>query len=252
MRNKTAPSHLLFIGATTTVAAIVSLSVWRWVSTRSSSSHEIDDDDADYGIDGGADSETMSESLRRVMEKERRRQAKKPMLAMKSPMYDNIKMLDPAGTLLCTISKKKARWYVRKKLGDWVDLKETTLQLRFEPSHRSNESKSAKATNFKGKIEKSDDEAMNGEEETFFNKSIKENICVVCGDDKYHQRHYIVPYACRTLFPSKYKLHVSLIPACVSCIIRFVLIMLLQQNDQNDTDFSSLFRGWYSRWLTIL
>lgn len=204
-----ASNNLLFLGATAAVAVAVSLSVWRKTSKRAPPSqrdehgyirykHDGDDDDDDH---------TIPESLKRDIEKERRRQAKIPMLSMKSPMYDNIMMLDPSGTLLCTISKKKARWYVKKNLGTWKNEEETTLQLLFEPSHRSNESKPK--TTDKGEVDGKNDINVDGEEEAFFNKSIKENICVVCGDDEYHQRHYIVPYACRSMFPNKYKMHVS-------------------------------------------
>ena len=201
-------SNLVFLGATAAAAVAVSLSVWRKVTKRSSPSHR--DEDGYTGHTHGSDDDddhSIPESLRRDMEKERRRQAKIPMLSMKSPMYDNIMMLDPSGTLLCTISKKKARWYVKKNLGTWQDEEETTVQLLFEPSHRSNESKPRTAD--KIELDGHNDSNVDGEEEAFFNKSIKENICVVCGDDEYHQRHYIVPYACRSLFPNKYKMHVS-------------------------------------------
>jgi len=39
--------------------------------------------------------------------------------------------------------------------------------------------------------------------------SDKQNICVSCGEDKYHSKHYIVPYAYRSLLPDKYKSHMS-------------------------------------------
>jgi hypothetical protein len=141
--------------------------------------------------------------LQREIHKENRRQEKIPLLAMKKKMYDNIKMLDPEGTLLCTVSKKKANWYIKKKLAFWTDDdKESTIQLLFEPSHRSNQSSSD-----------------NMDDDKFFNKSIKANICVVCGGEQYHMRHYVVPYSCRTLLPTKYKMHMAhdVVILCPDC-----------------------------------
>jgi len=199
-------SNMLLIGATITAA--VSLSTWLWVSTATRPickrpSFLADDSDSD-NHDGEC---PLPESLKRELEKERRRQAKIPLLAMKKPMYDNILMVDPQGTLLCTISKKKARWYVNKELGVWADLEETKLQLLFEPSHRSNERHKNSKNSEKGDVDE------------FFNKSIKENVCVVCGHDQYHMRHYVVPYTCRSLFPAKYKMHMAhdVVILCPDC-----------------------------------
>ena len=206
-----ASNSLWLIGATATVTAAISFTVlWR-ASKRQKPSNGSAPPPFGTGVDSdseGDDYSSLPESLKRDVEKERRRQAKIPLLAMKKPMYDNILMLDPQGTLLCTISKKKARWYVKKKLGAWKDTEETTLQLLFEPSHRSNQSRDKNTSDAEADADGCGDD--NDEEDAFFNKSIKENICVVCGDDKYHMRHYIVPYSCRSLFPKRYKMHVGL------------------------------------------
>lgn len=198
-------SNLWLIGATSTVAVALSVVIWCRVTIKhpSDDQHDDDSDQASYS-QSGEGSEVVAYHLplhlQREVYKEQRRQEKIPLLAMKKPMYDNIRMLDPQGTLLCTISKKKAKWYVNKKLASWKDDQETTMQLLFEPSHRSNQSNETDSDNF-------------------FNKSIKENICVVCGDDKYHMRHYIVPYSCRSLFPNKYKMHMAhdVVILCPDC-----------------------------------
>ena len=129
--------------------------------------------------------------LQRELHKERRRQEKIPDLARKSPMYDNIKMTDPNGELLATISLKKARWYVRKQLAEWTE-PNTCIQLLFTP----------KAYSGGG-----------------YEKSIKNNVCVGCGSKEYHMRHYVVPYAYRTLLPKRYKTHLShdVVILCPDC-----------------------------------
>ena len=195
MSSKHTSTSVWLIGATTTVVLVVSLTIlWKL-------QQPTDDDGPD--IDWSDDEFDLPPHIKRNMEKEKRRQEKIPLLAMKKPMYDNIRMLDPDGTLLCTISKKKARWYINKDLAVWEDGdQESTIQLLFEPSHRSNQSSSDDA-----------------EDDKFFNKSMKENICVVCGHDIYHMRHYVVPYSCRSLFPKKYKMHMAhdVVILCPDC-----------------------------------
>lgn len=145
------------------------------------------------------------------MKKDRLRKEKMKFLAMNKPMYDNIRMLDPQGELLSQISVRKANWYVGKELADWVDAStcrtatETSpvdfdgnkfIQLRFEPKNRCSEGG-------RGSYIKSD----------------KKNACVVCGDDEYIMRHYVVPYAYRTHFPHQYKSKLShdIIVLCPLC-----------------------------------
>ena len=180
--------------------------------------HNVDDSDdvhdhADQGQEptprrggeGEKSNSNLPSHLKQEMIKEQRRQDKIPLLAMKKPMYDNIQMLDPEGTLLCTISNKKANWYVHKKsLAFWKTEDHTTIQLLFEPSHRSSNQT---------------DENRKDEKSSWFNKSIKQNICVVCGHDKYHMRHYVVPYSCRSLLPNKYKQHMAhdVVILCPDC-----------------------------------
>lgn len=129
--------------------------------------------------------------LQRQIYKERRRKEKIPFLAMKSPMYDNIIMRDPDGKALSTISNKKAQWYVSKGLAEWTS--PTNILLLFEPSGRSN-----------------------GDTYT---SSPKSNSCVACGVSGHMMRHYIVPYAYRSLLPNRYKSHQShdVVILCPKC-----------------------------------
>jgi len=129
--------------------------------------------------------------LKRELLKEKRRQEKIPDLARKSPMYDNIEMMDPQGQLLATISLKKAHWYIRKQLAKWT-IPDTTIQLLFTPKAHSGGG---------------------------YEKSIKNNICVGCGSDEFHMRHYVVPYAYRTRLPKRYKTHLShdVVILCPDC-----------------------------------
>jgi len=135
--------------------------------------------------------------VRREILKEQRREAKQADLAMKSPMYDNVKMLDPEGELLSKISKRKGEWYVRKNLAEWTDSSEKCIKILFQPKAKSNPSVG------KG----------------LFDRSDKINQCVNCGDTKYHIRHNVVPSVYRTLFPLKFKSHLShdVVILCPKC-----------------------------------
>lgn len=120
----------------------------------------------------------------RELRKEKRRQAMIPLFIMKKPMYDNIFMHDPQGSLLCTISKKKASWYVKKNLAHWT--KEDAIQLTFQPKNKG---------------------LSKDERQLEYNRTKKQNLCVVCGAEKDYMRHYVVPYAYRCLFPERFKTH---------------------------------------------
>mmetsp|Transcript_11048 Transcript_11048/g.15934 ORF Transcript_11048/g.15934 Transcript_11048/m.15934 type:complete len:292 (+) Transcript_11048:2-877(+) len=118
---------------------------------------------------------------------------------MKKVMYDNICMVCPNGERLCTISKKKAKWYVEKKLAQWVPTtgnQEKIIQLLFEPKHRSS----------RGEL-------------GLYIRTDKINQCVVCGEINNYMRHYIVPYAYRTLLPTRCKSHLShdIVIMCFKC-----------------------------------
>mmetsp|Transcript_43873 Transcript_43873/g.133625 ORF Transcript_43873/g.133625 Transcript_43873/m.133625 type:complete len:359 (+) Transcript_43873:232-1308(+) len=143
------------------------------------------------------DSLDLPSHIRRQIKKDRLRKDKAKHLAMKGPMYDNIRMLDPQGELLSQVSLKKATWYVTKDLASWFDDNgRKSIKLRFEPKNRSSR----------------------GEKGSFV-KSDKKNACVVCGGDEYFMRHYVVPYAYRTLFPKRFKSKLShdIVILCPNC-----------------------------------
>ncbi len=131
--------------------------------------------------------------LKRLLYKEQRRKDSVRFLAMKKPMYDNIEMYSPEGVMLCTISKKKAAWYIGKNLATWKT-ETQSIQLLFKP---------------KGQPSGDDN----------YHVSHKKNVCVVCGDSEKFMRHYVVPYCYRALFPSKYKTHMphDIVILCPDC-----------------------------------
>jgi exonuclease 3'-5' domain-containing protein 2 len=131
--------------------------------------------------------------VQRLLYKEERRKQSTRHLSMKKPLYDNVEMYSPDGTLLCTISNKKAAWYIKKNLGRWkVETK--AVELLFEPKGQPND-------------------------EDTYNTTHKKNICVVCGESEDWMRHYIVPYCYRQLFPTKYKTHMphDIVILCPDC-----------------------------------
>ena len=158
------------------------------------------DDDED---DDSTDTRDLPPHLRKALYKEKRRKESVRFLAMKSPMYDNIEMRDPQGQLLCTISDKKAKWYIRKNLAKWKN----------QPTGGSSDQK-AIILNFEPKSHKSKIEP------DLYTTSQKQNICVSCGDaNQIYMRHYIVPYSYRTLLPTKYKTHMphDIVILCPDC-----------------------------------
>jgi len=154
-----------------------------------------DDDDNDDGC-GDEDEESESDMpshVKRLLHKEDRRRQSKRHLAMKKPLYDNIEMYSPDDVLLCTISIKKAEWYLKRNLGRWKE-EYKALQLLFDPKAKP-------------------------KDENTYNTTHKKNACVVCGDSKDFMRHYIVPYCYRQLFPTKYKTHMphDIVILCSQC-----------------------------------
>ncbi|KAL7460480.1 hypothetical protein ACHAXS_002801 [Conticribra weissflogii] len=154
--------------------------------------------------------------IRREIEKERRFEAKKELISMKSPMYDNVFMLDNDREPMCTISLKKARWYVRKGIAEWSSFQ--------DHGNRNTRDELEEAKCIRLLFEPSGGNYQNtGTPENLYLKSAKQNVCVACGSTDHHMRHYIVPYAYRTLLPDQYKTHMShdiviLCPEChVSC-----------------------------------
>ena len=86
--------------------------------------------------------------------KEKRRRAYYERGKRKSNLYDSVP-LSYKGRLLSHISSKRARWYLRKGLGDKVGL---GVELRFEPAAEATEHCKRQA------------------------RKPKENVCVVCSE----------------------------------------------------------------------
>lgn len=157
---------------------------------------------------------TLPPHVLRKISKERRRKSKMELLSMKSPMYDNVFMLDPERNVMCTISLKKAKWYVNKGIAEWSSRphhgndsgndndNEKCIRLLFEPNAGRGVSVASKTHS-----------------ETIFLRAPKQNVCVSCGSGGHHMRHYIVPYSYRTLLPEEYKSHMShdIVILCPDC-----------------------------------
>eukprot|EP00555_Chaetoceros_dichaeta_P014893 CAMPEP_0198253032 /NCGR_PEP_ID=MMETSP1447-20131203/3502_1 /TAXON_ID=420782 /ORGANISM="Chaetoceros dichaeta, Strain CCMP1751" /LENGTH=406 /DNA_ID=CAMNT_0043938521 /DNA_START=84 /DNA_END=1304 /DNA_ORIENTATION=+ len=175
---------------------------------------------------GLADDQIPSHILRE-RHKEKRRQFKLALLSMKSPMYDNIDMVDPQGTLLCKVSARKAKWYISKELADWVEGegvdRDHCLQLRFEPKKRgdSDTNNNNTADDVGGADGAAIGSSSEGDTSALYAKAPKQNVCVSCGEAQNLVRHYIIPYAYRALMPLKYKSHMShdIVILCCYCNI---------------------------------
>ena len=227
-QSSTLKAAALSIGAAATLG-IAFLIHHRASSTRGQSSMNNDNEKKDdvttsrngsisiasfYNQLGIAEDE-LPDHIRREIHKQRKRKSKEAMISMKTPMYDNIHMLDENREPICTISMKKAKWYIRKNIAEWSSPKEGS---------ELSKNKDAKCIRLlfthNGANE---DEDKKTSSEKLYLRSAKQNICVSCGSDGHHIRHYIVPYAYRSLLPDDYKSHMShdiviLCPDChVSC-----------------------------------
>lgn len=168
------------------------------------------DGESDFYRQLGISEENLPTHIQREIHKERQRKAKVELISMKTPMYDNVFMLDTNRNPLCTISMKKARWYLKKGIAEWSSFKDgqaidgggegevQCLRLLFEHNGSSEEK---------------------APEENLYLQSAKQNVCVCCGSNGHHIRHYIVPYTYRTLLPAQYKSHMShdIIILCPDC-----------------------------------
>nr|CAB3243957.1 exonuclease 3'-5' domain-containing protein 2-like [Phallusia mammillata] len=112
----------------------------------------------------------------------------------KHPLYDNCKLQAPDGQLLSTCDRKKATWYLEKKLADEICKEPLTVRLKFEPA---------------GRPMSHNDYYLND----------KENVCVVCGGNDSIVRKNVVPHEYRRHFPLVLKDHIShdILPVCVAC-----------------------------------
>ena len=197
----------------TLLAAVTATSLAWWVQQQPSRAASRPRKKPKYYHDVDQDEDTvpLPPHAERDLHKQERRQRLLPLLTMNKPMYDNILMQDPEGNPLATISLKKAKWYCKKDLADWIvrppkedattteeSVPQSILQLRFMPVNRMDP------------------------EQSVYNTSTKANHCVVCGAEEHYMRHYVVPFCYRTLFPDAYKTHLShdVVLTCMECHIR--------------------------------
>lgn len=99
-------------------------------------------------------------------------------MALKRPLYDNARLEGPDGTTLCTLSRKKADWYVTRGLGEVVSedgAEAFVVRLKFAP---------------KG----------SGHADDRYYIAQKENRCVICGGEDKFVRHHVVPFCYRSEF----------------------------------------------------
>lgn len=115
-----------------------------------------------------------------------------PINVTQTPIYESFSMLHPDGTLMCHCNKKKADWYIKRELADWID--EQTFKLKFEPQGH-------------------------GKSDNPYYTQKMENKCVVCGSEEELNKHHVVPYVFRSRFPTEYKEsnHHDVLPTCVDC-----------------------------------
>jgi hypothetical protein len=192
-------SSLAVVAASATAFTCVVL----WKSRRRTNGNDKKEEHNDDDDDSQQDFRTIQLPLHleRELMKEERRQQMIPLLTMKKVMYDNILMKDPDDMTLCTVSLKKATWYVKRNLAVWKDDKRKCIQLAFHPKQQ----KDAKS-----------------QQQQKYNQTPKENRCVVCGASKDYMRHYVVPYCYRSLFPAAFKTHLphDVVLVCCRCHVR--------------------------------
>jgi exonuclease 3'-5' domain-containing protein 2 len=87
------------------------------------------------------------------------------------------------------------RWYIEKDLGILIQEDPLRVRLKFEPSGRP--------------------EGPAGE----YYLTVKDNICVVCGQTESYLRKYIVPHEYRKFFPEVMRDHQShdVLLMCTNC-----------------------------------
>ena len=109
----------------------------------------------------------------------------------KNKVYDNVMMVDMSGNFLSFLDTKRANWYVKKGIGDFVQLNgKNTLKLKFEPA---------------------------GRRQNNVNMNQRENLCVVCGTKLDLTRHHIIPSCFRTHMKFKEYCSHDILPICRKC-----------------------------------
>lgn len=109
-------------------------------------------------------------------------------------IFDNCIIQAPDGTPLTRCGMKKAKWYLRRNLGEVVSQNPMVIKLLFEPSGRS------------------------GVEDTMMLAG-KPNHCVVCGCAENLTRHHVIPSSFIKHMDLKYKVDIirDILPLCRTC-----------------------------------
>jgi hypothetical protein len=117
-----------------------------------------------------------------------------------SPHYSNILLLSRDGEPLSTISEKRYKWYLKKKLAIEVESPsieghtfEHAIQLTFE--HNS------------------------FDDDSHHHITVSHNQCVICGKNEELSLHHVIPYVIRRHFPDKDKEHSRewCVLLCIEC-----------------------------------
>lgn len=188
------------------------------------------------GMDNEAD---LPPHIRREIHKERARLAKVGYISLKKPMYDNVYMIDVYREPMCTISMKKAQWYIRRGIAEWSTFKSVdNRSCCDQTSDDITNNRDGKIIGDKvdghvhgavkcirllfehnGSSKKTNKKDGTPSSEEVYLRSTKRNICVACGQDENIIRHYIIPYSYRSLLPIEYKSHMShdIVILCPNC-----------------------------------
>lgn len=113
--------------------------------------------------------------------------------------------------MLAKILKKKAKWYVNKGLAHYC--KNPNDDNDEDGKQNDDESTDCIRIEFEPKDSSNND---------IYSTADKENICVKCGRGDFHMmRHHIVPVTYRTLFPKRFKSHMShdIVLLCGNCAL---------------------------------
>lgn len=115
-----------------------------------------------------------------------------PINISQTPIYESYSMLHPDGSLMCYCNFKRASWYIKRNLAQWIN--EKSFKLNFVPQGH-------------GKAD-----------EPYYVQSLQ-NRCVICGATGKLNKHHVVPYVFRSRFPTQYKEsnHHDVLPTCVDC-----------------------------------
>lgn len=202
------------VAAAAAACLVVGGGVWLWTSRRWC--HRTDDGG---GSTPSRSAELLPPHMRREVYKEQRRRENVRVLSRKTPMYDNIEMYGPDGaTMLCTVGKKKARWYVGKDLAVWMSSSSPPPPAGGGEPHQDPSSPSSRSA-IRLLFEPKSGHHHKPASSVLYDTSHKRNVCVACGSPDGLVRHYVVPYAYRRLLPHRHKSHLphDVVLLCLDC-----------------------------------